>query len=166
MPSETVIDGQVVTFHYTLKNEEGEVLDTSGDGEPMAYLHGSGNIVPGLEKRMAGCSAGDHFEVTVAPEDAYGERQGQGPIAVPRSSFPEEAPVQPGMTFISEMPDGRKFPIWIVDVREDDVLVDGNHPLAGVTLVFDVNVVSLRDASDEEKEHGHPHVEESCIVTP
>ena len=166
MSNGTVEDGKVVTFHYTLKNEEGEVLDTSSEGEPMDYLHGAGNIVPGLEKTMAGCAAGDHFEVTVAPEEAYGERQGQGPIAVPRSSFPEDAPVQAGMTFVSEMPDGRKFPIWIVEVREEDVLVDGNHPLAGVTLVFDVNVVGKRDASAEEKEHGHPHVEESCINTP
>lgn len=165
MSSETVGDGKVVVFHYTLKNEEGEVLDSSPDDEPMAYLHGSDNIVPGLEKRMAGCSAGDEFEITVPPEEAYGERQGQGPIAVPRSAFPEEPAVQPGMTFVTETPEGKQFPVWIVDVRDDEVLVDGNHPLAGMSLVFNVSVVSLRDATADEKERGHP-LDESPLITP
>lgn len=155
----TVENQKVVSFHYTLTNNDGEVLDTSRDedGSPMAYLHGSGQIVPGLEKAMEGKTTGDAFKATIAPEDGYGERQGDGPQSVDRSNFPPEADIQEGMMFVAEMPDGQQAPVWVVGVEGDNVLLDSNHPLAGETLHFDVEVTDVRDATAEELAHGHAH---------
>ena len=156
--SEAIADGTVVQFHYTLTNGEGEVLDSSHErGNPMAYLHGAGNIVPGLERQMVGHVAGDSFKAVVVPSDAYGERVGDGPQPVPKTEFPDDAPLQAGVRFGAVTPDGEQIVLWIVDVQDDVVLVDVNHPLAGVTLTFDVNIVDLREASEEEQTHGQPH---------
>ena len=150
--------GMVVEFHYTLTNESGELLDQSEEGEPLEYLHGAGNIVPGLEDAMSGHVVGDKFKVTVPPEEAYGLRDGD-PKPVARSAFPEDAEVEAGMQFAVHGPDGRPVPVWVVDVEDDIVYIDFNHPLSGVALTFDVNVVSMRAATDEERQHGHPHGE-------
>ena len=151
----TVNDGLVVSIEYTLKNGEGAILDKS-EGNPLLYLHGHDNIVPGLESELAGKSVGDKLDVEVPPKLGYGERVGPGPQAIARSSFPADAPLAPGINFLIETEQGH-MPLWIVEVKDDAVMVDGNHPLAGVTLHFAVEIVAIRDASEEELAHGHPH---------
>ncbi|MGM0576511.1 MAG: FKBP-type peptidyl-prolyl cis-trans isomerase [Myxococcota bacterium] len=148
---------KVVVFNYTLKNEGGEVLDTSEGRDPLPYLHGAGNIVPGLERQMEGKAPGDSFEAVVPPSEGYGERQEPGPQAVPRSAFPEDVEVQAGMQFAAQDAEGEMVPIWVLGVQDDQVIVDNNHPLAGETLHFAIEIVDVRDATDDEKEHGHPH---------
>lgn len=157
MSNQTVTDEKVVIFHYTLTNDEGEVIDSSSGGEPLPYLHGAGNIVPGLEKEMTGKAAGDSFEVRVAPAEGYGEPSGNGPTPIPRETFPPEMELQPGMPFPAELEDGSQITLWIVSVQEEQVLVDMDHPLAGEHLNFDIEIVNIRDAKDVEIEHGHPH---------
>lgn len=152
-----VEDEKVVVFHYTLTNNEGEVIESSHDGEPLAYLQGVGQIVPGLEKAMEGKKAGDKFNVQVPPEQGYGLAEGPGPQPVERSAFPPDAELHEGMMFAAEMPDGSQMPLWVTEIDGDNVMVDGNHPLAGETLNFDVEVVSVRDALEEELSHGHAH---------
>ncbi len=147
----------VVSFQYTLTSGDGEVLDASGDESPFSYLHGAGNIVPGLERELTGRAAGDRLQVVVSPEDGYGERSGPGPQAVPLERFPEGVELHPGMQIMAQGPGGRAFPLWVVDVADSEVTVDHNHPLAGVTLHFDVTVAGIRQATEDELEHGHPH---------
>jgi FKBP-type peptidyl-prolyl cis-trans isomerase SlyD len=154
---ESVADGKVVSIHYTLKDGEGVVLDSSAGSDPLTYLHGADNIVPGLERELAGKQVGDKFVAVVGPEDGYGTRSGPGPQPIPRSAFPEDAPVQPGMQFGARGPSGDVMALWVVAVEEEQVFVDNNHPLAGVTLHFDIEVSAIRTATDEEMEHGHPH---------
>jgi FKBP-type peptidyl-prolyl cis-trans isomerase SlyD len=151
-----IADGHVVQIHYTLKDDTGVVLDSSEGDEPLAYLHGADNIVPGLEAKLTGRGVGDRVSVKVAPADGYGERAGE-PQPVPRDAFPDDLELEEGMQFVAEDDDGELVPIWIAGVEGDVVVVDRNHPLAGVTLNFDVQVVDVRDASPEELEHGHPH---------
>jgi FKBP-type peptidyl-prolyl cis-trans isomerase SlyD len=149
--------GKVVSFHYTLTNGSGEVLDSSADREPLPYLHGAGNIVPGLEQQLSGKAVGDKFDAVVAPADGYGERSGPEPQAVERGAFPPDAPLQKGMQFMAQTPDGQHIPLWIDRIEGDTVYVDHNHPLAGVTLHFAVEITGIRDATAEEQAHGHPH---------
>jgi FKBP-type peptidyl-prolyl cis-trans isomerase SlyD len=149
-------NGKVVTFHYTLTTDAGEQIDSSSGGEPMAYLHGAGNIVPGLERQMSGRTSGDRFDAKVGPEEGYGVRQGD-PEPVPRQAFPEDVDIQPGMMFRAETSDGRVVPLWVAKVEEGTVWVDQNHPLAGENLNFAIEVVGVRDATDEEHSHGHVH---------
>jgi len=153
----TAGDGKVVSIHYTLKDDEGEVLDSSSGGEPLEYLHGAGNIVPGLEREMVGKGVGDKFKVTVAPADGYGEVEGDGPRAVPRSAFPDDMELEEGMQFFVRGPDGEPFPVWVFEVKGDEIMIDANHPLAGENLHFEVEVIAIRAATGEEIEHGHPH---------
>jgi FKBP-type peptidyl-prolyl cis-trans isomerase SlyD len=152
----SVTDGKVVAFHYTLTNDEGEVLDSSEGRAPLAYLQGAANIVPGLERQMLGRAVGDRFTARVAPADGYGERTG-APQSVPRGAFPPEVDVQVGMQFAAQGPNGSVIPLWVVDVADDTVSVDRNHPLAGVTLNFAVEIAEIREATTEELAHGHPH---------
>ncbi len=154
--SSTVKDDKVVTFHYTLTDDDGAVIDTSRGSEPMPYLHGHGHIVPGLEKEMAGKGAGDTFQVAVPPEEAYGMPSGQA-IPQPRAAFPPDMDIQPGMVFAARTPDGQTVRLTVVAVQGDQVLVSPDHPLAGKTLHFDIEIVSVRDASPEELAHGHVH---------
>lgn len=153
----TAGDGKVVSIHYTLKDDDGEVVDSSSGGEPLDYLHGAGNIVPGLEAAMIGRVIGDKFKVTVAPADGYGEVVGGGPRPVPRTAFPDDVELEEGMQFFVRGPDGEPFPVWVAEVKDDQVLIDANHPLAGENLNFEVEVIAIRDATGEEVEHGHPH---------
>ncbi len=156
MASEAIADGTVVTIHYTLRDSDGHVIDSSSDGEPLCYLHGADNIVPGLERELNGRRVGDRIQAVVAPEDGYGTRSGPEPQEVPRSAFPEDADLEEGMQVVANGPDG-SFPLWVVDVDQERVIVDHNHPLAGVTLHFDVEVAGVRAATADEKQHGHPH---------
>lgn len=150
-----VEDGKVVVLSYVLKDKDGEIIDEATEVDPFPYLHGAENIVPGLEAALSGKVVGDDFTAVVSPSEGYGERIGE-PQAVPRSAFPEGMPIEVGMQFIAS--DGEaEMPIWIVGVEDDELLVDNNHPLAGVTLHFAGKVIAVRDALAEELSHGHPH---------
>jgi FKBP-type peptidyl-prolyl cis-trans isomerase SlyD len=152
-----VADGLVVVLNYTLRSEEGEVIDASSKDDPMAYLHGADNIVPGLEQALTGKSVGFSGKIAVAPEDGYGEREDVPAQAVPRSAFPPDAEVVAGMQFMTEGPNDEPLPIWITRVEGDQVFVDAQHPLAGKTLHFDVEVLAVRKPTADELNHGHPH---------
>lgn len=146
---------KVVTFHYELRNAAGELIEKS-DGEPMAYLHGASNIIPGLEKALEGHAPGDTVEVTVPPEEGYGLRQ---PNAIQRISakyLKHAGKLRPGMQVSVNTDQGPRM-VTVVKVGLKTVDVDGNHPLAGETLSFRVEIVDVRDATDEEKAHGHAH---------
>ena len=148
--------GKVVSILYTLTSSKGEVLDSSGP-EPMAYLHGYDNIVPGLEAELAGKQAGDKLRAVVQPADGYGEILDGSTRELPRDAFPPELLLKPGVQLAAQGPDGELIPLWIAEVKEDCVVIDLNHPLAGEVLTFDVEVVGIRDATEEERDHGHPH---------
>ena len=146
---------KVVSIDYTLTNDGGQVIDTSQGREPLTYLHGAGNLIPGMEGGLEGKAAGDQTKLTIAPADAYGERDEQMVQDVPRSAF-GTADVKAGMQFQARTPEGPRV-VTIVGVKDDQVTVDANHPLAGQTLHFDVKVVDVRDATAEEISHGHVH---------
>jgi len=148
----------VVSIHYTLKDQAGTVLDSSDGGSPLVYLHGHGNIIPGLESALTGKSAGEKLAVEVPPADAYGERDDRMVQEVPRRAFQGISDIKPGMRFSAQ---GQNGPMSVVVTRVagDMVTVDGNHPLAGQTLFFDVEITGVREASDEEIAHGHVHGE-------
>jgi len=147
----------VVTIDYTLTDEDGTVLDSSRGGEPLAYLHGAGSIIAGLEEALEGLSAGDSVDVTVLPEKGYGERNDELRQAVPRDRFETDDEIEVGMMFHSPTPDGGMRVVRVVDVAPDQVIIDGNHPLAGMTLNFAVTITEVRDATGEEINHGHVH---------
>ena len=153
-----IADNKVVAFHYTLTNQAGNTLDSSHQREePLTYLHGYGNIIPGLEKALIGKQTGDKLDVTVAPEDGYGERNDGLIQQVPISAFEgSEGNLQPGMQFQAQTEAGPRV-FTITAVEGDDITVDGNHPLAGETLSFSVEITDVRDATDEEQQHGHVH---------
>lgn len=146
----------VVSIHYVLRDDAGQVLDQSGDA-PLAYLHGHGNIVPGLEQALEGLESGAKQKAEVAPEKGYGERDDQRLITVQRSQLPEELEPEVGMMLSGQAPDGQPVPFWISEVHETSVTLDGNHPLAGKVLHFEVTVGDIRAASEEELAHGHVH---------
>lgn len=147
---------KVVAIHYTLKDDGGEVLDASAAGEPLAYLHGFGNLIPGLESALEGKSAGDKLSVTVAPEQGYGIRDEGLVQTVARSAFQGVEELAPGMRFQAGGPQGKRV-VVVTQVEKDLVTVDANHPLAGQTLHFEVELATVRDATREELEHGHVH---------
>lgn len=155
--SDTIAAGKVVSLEYSLKNDDGQTLDESTVEQPLLYLHGADNLIPGLEKELEGKAIGAAFELSVPPEEGYGEREETEPQVVPRSSFPPELPIGPGFAFGVENEAGETIPLFVLEVKGDDVIVDVNHPLAGQTLHFKVKVLAIRDATDEEQTHGHPH---------
>lgn len=147
---------KVVSFDYTLRNDEGEIIDTSDGAEPLLYLHGHGNIVPGLEKGMIGKKVGDHFSVEVSAEEGYGEYKEELKQTVSRAAFEGVDKIEPGMQFNAQSDIG-PMTVMVTEVTEDKVTVDGNHPLAGKNLNFVVEVTDVREATAEEIEHGHVH---------
>jgi FKBP-type peptidyl-prolyl cis-trans isomerase SlyD len=148
----------VVSMHYTFTDNDGKVLGSSEGHEPLIYLHGAGNIVPGLEKALAGRKAGDSLQVKVDPSEAYGEVKQNLIQAVDIASFKDmEGPIEAGMQFNTEGPDGSTQHIVVKKVDGDQVTIDGNHPLAGKMLSFDVQVVSLREGTEEEIENKRVH---------
>ena len=151
-----ISDNKVASIHYTLKNDKDETLDSSAGAEPLVYLQGFGNVVPGLENALIGKKAGDAFEVTIAPEDAYGPVQPELVQEVPKDAFDGVEDISVGMRFEAQTASG-PISVEVIAVEEDQVTVDGNHPLAGETLYFDIDVVEVRDATEEELEHGHVH---------
>lgn len=151
-----IANDTVVSFNYTLTNEQGEVLDKS-NGEPLAYLHGHHNIIPGLENALVGKTVGDKLTVTVEPKDGYGEYLAEAVQEVPRANFQGVDNIAVGMQFQTQTEDGHVMLVTVKDVNDDVVIVDGNHPLAGVTLTFDVEIVEVREATADEIAHGHAH---------
>ncbi len=151
-----IAERTVASFHYTLTDDAGTVLDSSAGHDPLTYLHGVGNIVPGLEKAMEGRVAGDKFDVVVSPEEGYGVPNDMLIQVVPREAFQGVDSVEVGMQFQAHTPQG---PISVVIAKVEDgmVTVDGNHPLAGKALHFAIEVVDVREASLEEVMHGHVH---------
>lgn len=148
---------KVVAIDYTLTNPEGQVLDTSNGAQPLTYLHGVGGIIPGLEAALDGKTKGEQLTVTIAPEQAYGARNEQMVQEVPRKMFQGVADIQPGMQFRAQGPQGQQQVVTVVGVNPETIKIDANHPLAGVTLKFDVNVMDVREATQEELAHGHVH---------
>lgn len=151
-----VAKDKVVSIDYTLTDAQGAVLDTSKGRAPLAYLHGAGNIIPGLEKALEGKQAGEHVNVQVPAAEAYGERDESLSQEVPKDMFQGVDHVEPGMRFQAQTSAGVQV-VTVTEVADDTVTVDGNHPLAGKQLTFDVDVVEVRDATDEELTHGHVH---------
>ncbi|MCV2224750.1 FKBP-type peptidyl-prolyl cis-trans isomerase [Pseudomonas mercuritolerans] len=150
---------KAVSIDYTLTNDSGEVIDSSAGGAPLVYLQGAGNIIPGLEKALEGKAVGDELKVAVEPEDAYGEYAAELVSTLSRSMFEGVDELEVGMQFHASAPDGQMQIVTIRDLDGDDVTVDGNHPLAGQRLNFEVKIVDIRDASQEEIAHGHVHGE-------
>lgn len=150
---------KAVSIDYTLTNDAGEVIDSSAGGAPLVYLHGAGNIIPGLEKALEGKQPQDEVDVTIEPEDAYGEYSAELVSTLSRSMFEGVDELEVGMQFHASAPDGQMQIVTIRDLDGDDVTVDGNHPLAGQRLNFKVKVIDVRDASEEEVAHGHVHGE-------
>lgn len=148
----------VAQFHYTLTDDAGTVIDSSRGGDPLTYLHGGGNIVPGLEKMMEGKGKGDAFKADVSPEEGYGPRIEALLQTAPRSMFPPDMEPAVGMQFQAESNMGPVL-VTVVAVEGETVTLDGNHALAGQTLHFDVEVTSVREATTEEVLHGHVHGE-------
>lgn len=153
----TISQHKVVEFHYTVTDAKtNEVIDSSKDTEPLAYLHGARNIIPGLEQAMEGKSVGDEFEVTIEAADAYGEYSDDRVQVVPISAFEDLVKIEPGVMVAAQTEQG-EIELMITEVNGDQVTVDANHPLAGRSLTFQVSVEMIRDASEEEIEHGHAH---------
>ena len=150
-------DDLVVSMHYKLTDNEGNVLDSSEGSEPLTYLHGAGNIIPGLEKALVGKVEGDTPQVTVEPAEAYGEVMPELMQTVDKAAFQGVDSVEVGMSFEAQTSDGSVQHIVVTKVDGNQVTVDANHPLAGVVLNFDVEIVSVREASKEEIAHGHVH---------
>ncbi|MCE2945032.1 MAG: peptidylprolyl isomerase [Lysobacteraceae bacterium] len=151
-----IAERTVASFHYTLTSPDGQVIDSSRGRDPLPYLHGVGHIVPGLEKAMVGRVAGDTFQIVVPASEGYGEHNPEMMQAVPRAAFPAGIDIEPGMQFEAQGPMG---PITVVvkAVDAEAVTIDANHPLAGMPLHFDIEVVEVREASVEEVLHGHVH---------
>jgi FKBP-type peptidyl-prolyl cis-trans isomerase SlyD len=143
---------KVASIHYTLTNNEGEILDTSKGREALHYIHGIGNLIPGMEEGLEGKVKGDKFDIKVSPEKGYGTKEAEMIQKVPRSAFGAQ-PVEVGMQFQTD--NGQT--VTITDVGLNEVTVDGNHPLADVHLNFDVEIMDVREATAEEIEHGHVH---------
>ncbi|MBY5922831.1 peptidylprolyl isomerase [Ferrimonas balearica] len=151
----------VVTLHYRLTDDQGQLVEESFGAEPMQYLHGAHNLIPGLERELDGKQAGDTLSATVAPADAYGEYEESLKQDVPLEAFGGIDDIVPGMRFMAETDQGPR-PVVVTEVKDESVVVDGNHPMAGQTLHFEVEVVEVREATAEELAHGHVHAAGGC----
>lgn len=147
----------VVSMDYTLKNDSGEVLDTSEGKGPLRFIFGAGMIIPGLEKELMGKEAGDAIDVSVQPADGYGEYDESRIIEVGKEQFQEDSDMQVGMQVQAQDPEGHQIIFTVKSISEDKVTLDGNHPLAGQVLNFSVIIGEVREAAEEELEHGHVH---------
>ncbi len=151
-----ITENAVPSIHYTLKNDDGEVLDSSSGQEPMEYLHGAKNIVMGLEKALEGKAVGDSLSVTIPPEEGYGEYDAELVQELPKDMFAGVETIEVGMEFHAQTQHGMQV-IEVKKVEGDTVTVDGNHPMAGQNLHFDIEVTGIREATADELEHGHIH---------
>jgi FKBP-type peptidyl-prolyl cis-trans isomerase SlyD len=148
--------GRVVRLHYTLRDETGATIESSRPGAPLDYLHGSGQLISGLERRLEGTAPGHVATVTVPAAEAYGEHDPRGVIRAPRSTLPDGMDVATGVEVQAETPDG-PLSFMVVAVEGDEVVLDANHPMAGKTLTFDVEILEVRAATEDEVAHGHVH---------
>lgn len=146
----------VVGIDYTLKNEEGQVLDTSAGKEPLLYMHGVGQLIPGLENELAGKTAGDAVNAVIPPADAYGERRAELVQLVPKANFQGGGELKEGIQVQVDAGQGPMVAV-VTKIDGETVTLDLNHPLAGVTLYFDVDIKTVREATASEIEHGHAH---------
>ena len=153
-----VQNGLVVGIVYKVKLEDGEVVDESEPGDPLYYLHGAENIVPGLEKALVGLAVNESKTVKVTPEEGYGEYDEEATEELERDMFPADMELEPGLMLTLEDDEGNLMDAVITDIADEIVTLDFNHPLAGETLFFEVKVVEIREATPEEREHGHPHM--------
>ena len=150
-------DNSFVSMHYKLTDDDGNVLDSSEGSEPLAYLHGAGNIIPGLENALVGKAEGDILQVSIEPDEGYGEVLPDLVQVIERDALRGVESIEVGMAFESQAPDGSEQHIVVKNVDGDEITIDANHPLAGVVLHFDIEIVGVRDATEEEVTHGHAH---------
>ena len=156
-----ITKNKVVTIHYRLNTHDGDLIESSFEQEPMVYLHGSQNIIIGLEKELEGKAIGDTFKVDICASDAYGDYLDHLCQTVPKEAFGKYTDLKPGMRFTAETDVG-PHPVQVVEVHDNEVVVDGNHPLAGQDLTFEIEVMAVRDATQTEISHGHVHDDDSC----
>jgi len=149
-------NNKVVTIHYVLKNDKEEVIDSSKEHGPLSFIQGMGQMIPGLEKELKGKEAGTQFNATILPEDAYGKREEHQVQTVPLTSFKDPENLEPGIHINLQTEEGPQM-ATIVSLDETEATIDMNHPLADQTLFFDVDVVEVREATEEELAHGHVH---------
>lgn len=152
---------KVAVIHYSVSTSDDTLIDSSYDHEPLSIIFGTGYLIPGLEEALDGHEVGDKFEVTVPPEKGYGERFDDYVQTVPKEMFADIEDLAVGAQLRATTDEGEQTVI-VVDMTEDTITVDGNHPLSGMDLKFDVEVLEIRDATKEELEHGHVHSEEGC----
>ena len=152
----TIQKNSVVTINYTLKDETGGLIESPEGQEPLTYLHGQGNIIPGLEASLEGKSAGELIKISIPPEDAYGVWEESNIMNIPKEQFSGVDDIKAGMQFSVHSNEGEQI-VTVTKVEGETVTVDANHPLAGKTLNFDVTVLGIRDATKDELEHGHAH---------
>jgi FKBP-type peptidyl-prolyl cis-trans isomerase SlyD len=152
-----IASNKVATLHYTLKDDKGALIESSVGNEPLTYIHGIGNLIPGLEDKLEGKTVGDKLSVVVKAEDAYGERDEELIEEVERAEFDDGEELEVGKEFQYDDEDGNVFHVRVVKIDDKMVTIDGNHPLAGQTLAFEVEVLGVREATAEELEHGHVH---------
>jgi FKBP-type peptidyl-prolyl cis-trans isomerase SlyD len=156
MIAEKIKENVVVAMNYQLKDDAGQLLDSSQQGAPLEYLHGHSNIIPGLERALAGMGVGEKKQVSIQPEEGYGQYNPELRFAVPAAQFQGAVP-QVGMQFQLTSQSGESFVAQVVELSPEQVTLDANHPLAGKSLHFDVEITGLRAATAEELAHGHPH---------
>lgn len=154
----SVGDDKVVSLDYTLRLDDGEVIDSSSGRGPLEFVQGQGQIIPGLEEELYGMEVGDEKAVTVTPENGYGERQADRVQTVPRNAFPDDMELEEGMQVrLQDSNSGQVFEAFVEEIHPESVKLDFNHPLAGEILHFDVKIAGIRDATDDELAHGHSH---------
>ena len=151
-----IADNKVVTIDYVLTDDDGNLIDRSEGGQ-FAYLHGANNIIPGLEKALTGKEKGERLQVVIPPEEGYGLRDDSLTQVISRSAFESPEDIAVGRQFHAQSPDGQPLVITVIAVNDDEVTIDGNHPLAGTRLNFEIDIVDVRDATAEELSHGHVH---------
>ena len=155
----TITKDKVATIHYTLKDDQGTLIESSVGKEPLLYLHGTGNLITGLENALEGRKKGETVKVTVAPAEGYGDRDNELVEEVAKDEFESDEELEIGKEFQYDDEEGNVYHVRITAIGEQTITVDGNHPLAGKTLNFEVEIIDIRDATKEEKEHGHIHGE-------
>jgi len=149
----TINENKVVTFEYTLKNDSGEIIDSSADSAPITYIHGSGNIIPGLEAELEGKKVGDKFHASIEPEDGYGIRYEELVQKIDKDRLSHLPKIELGAQIQAYDENGMQI-FTIVGISDTDVTLDGNHPLSGQKLHFDVEIIDMREATEDEIEFG------------